>query len=223
MLAITVKQPYASLIVHGIKTWETRSTPPNGNMRPDSVRGLPGLVVHTGARVAIHAAVAPIDRDIDLGPKFKVIERDNELLLAELDVIPHLLGNEEMSQAIANIVDTYPLPTGAVIGTANIVKALPILSDRDTIGEWDWDRDFIEYTGDSLTVIRRATNTQPEWEEPIDDQLPLAWWDPERTGWAYELVTPMPFRQRYPATGKQGVWEWDSSVMSDDAYESCQS
>lgn len=57
---ITVYQPSASLIMAGVKTWETRGNPPHGDMRPDGVRGLPGRRVNAGDRVAIHAAAKPV-------------------------------------------------------------------------------------------------------------------------------------------------------------------
>ena len=49
---ITVYQPYASLIMAGVKTWETRGNPPNGDMRPEGVRGLPGRRINAGDRLA---------------------------------------------------------------------------------------------------------------------------------------------------------------------------
>ena len=57
---ITVYQPHASLIMAGVKTWETRGNPPHGDMRPEGVRGLPGRRVNAGDRVAIHAAAKPV-------------------------------------------------------------------------------------------------------------------------------------------------------------------
>jgi len=52
MKAIVVRQPWATLIALGIKTIETRPGPPNGPMRPDGVRGLPGLALERGERRA---------------------------------------------------------------------------------------------------------------------------------------------------------------------------
>lgn len=44
-LVLTVDQPYASLIAAGVKRWVTQPSPPNGDMRPAGVRGLPGCSV----------------------------------------------------------------------------------------------------------------------------------------------------------------------------------
>jgi len=40
---ITVWQPYASLIMHGIKTFETRPSEPGGDARPPGSDRYPGL------------------------------------------------------------------------------------------------------------------------------------------------------------------------------------
>lgn len=56
MKAITVRPEWAKAIAEGRKTIETRSAPPNGNMRPGGVRGLPGHRIDQGERIAIHAA-----------------------------------------------------------------------------------------------------------------------------------------------------------------------
>ena len=50
MNVITLYQPHASLVMAGIKTWETRGLPPNGDMRPEGVRGLPGRRINAGDR-----------------------------------------------------------------------------------------------------------------------------------------------------------------------------
>ena len=50
---ITLYQPYASLAIAGIKTWETRGNPPNGDMRPEGVRGLPGRQINAGDRIKV--------------------------------------------------------------------------------------------------------------------------------------------------------------------------
>ena len=53
--ALSIAEPYASAIVHGIKTWETRGQPPNGEMRPDGVRGFPGVRLNRGDRIMVVA------------------------------------------------------------------------------------------------------------------------------------------------------------------------
>lgn len=62
MKAIVVRQPWATLIALGVKTIETRPAPPNGPMRPDGVRGLPGCTLERGERIAIVAGAQKPER-----------------------------------------------------------------------------------------------------------------------------------------------------------------
>ena len=55
MKAITLHPEFADAVADGRKTIETRPFPPNGDMRPAGVRGLPGCNVDRGERIAIHA------------------------------------------------------------------------------------------------------------------------------------------------------------------------
>lgn len=53
--AITLHPEHAQAIVDGRKWIETRPSPPNGNMRPAGVRGLPGCAIDRGDCIAIHS------------------------------------------------------------------------------------------------------------------------------------------------------------------------
>lgn len=53
-VAITLKPEPAGAIVDRSKGTETRPSPPNGDMRPAGVRGLPGCAINDGDRIAIH-------------------------------------------------------------------------------------------------------------------------------------------------------------------------
>lgn len=58
---ITVWQPYASLIMHGIKTFETRPSEPGGDARPPGSDRYPGLDLNPGDALWIHAAYRDAD------------------------------------------------------------------------------------------------------------------------------------------------------------------
>lgn len=53
-VAITLHPEYADAIADGRKWLETRPSPPNGDMRPKGVRGLPGCKINEGDYVGIH-------------------------------------------------------------------------------------------------------------------------------------------------------------------------
>lgn len=61
--AITLHPMYADAIAEGRKWIETRPSPPNGNMRPAGVRGLPGCAIDKYETIAIHASA----------PRFEIV------------------------------------------------------------------------------------------------------------------------------------------------------
>ena len=146
MKAIVVRQPWASLIALGIKTIETRPGPPNGPMRPDGVRGLPGCSLEAGERIAIVAGASAPPRGMKwIGPY--MLGRWCE------GIAQHVGGDEEecgcpdpedglWADACARLNEWRPAilkdegahgsslltltPLGALIGTAVVSAALPM-------------------------------------------------------------------------------------------------
>src|SRR5574343_1782891 len=102
-------QPWATLIALGVKTIETRPAPPKGDMRPDGVRGLPGLAISRGERVAIHAG----SRRPSSAPGWTAFHGGSE----------HYLRPEGRFRYLDQPI---PLPLGAVVATAVVADALPI-------------------------------------------------------------------------------------------------
>lgn len=231
MKALTVAQPWASLIVAGVKTIETRPSPPNGPMRPDGVRGLPGLAIERGERIAIHAAARRPKVPSYYGPWCVDEHPAYGLYVDEHDG----LGRE------------LTLSLGAIVGTVVVADVVPIKAVDDTVspawcphiapkhnppdGLWHWRGE------DTHASI-------PIWDTlDISDQLPLGDYRPGRWGWL--LTDPRPttvecptdctrFGGKWPgwklgsnwdwvpcpvcggetrcdpvpARGRQGVWEW---------------
>lgn len=209
MKALTVAQPFASLIVHGVKQWETRPSPPNGDMRPDGVRGLPGKRIEAGERIAIHAA-ARWDRSW-LGwhdgnsEKCDILnELGVDLMEDEVDGFDQYLCEERWAG----------LPTGAVVGTVEVVEAVQIFHEDDMVKNIDTVSTqthvgISEEGGDvRLALWRRIGYPIDEWNETdLTDQLPYGNW--VSGNWAWQLAAPVRFDQPAPAKGKQGVWEWE--------------
>ena len=81
--AITLHPEYADAIAEGRKWIETRPSPPNGNMRPDGVRGLPGCAIDQYETIAIHAGA----------PRFEIVAKvmfDDVALVSWGKVYPFL-------------------------------------------------------------------------------------------------------------------------------------
>lgn len=190
MRCITVWQPYASLIVHGIKTIETRPTEPNGPMRIPGRRGYPGLPIQRGERIAIHAAARKPTTGVDVGDWYW------EDTYADPECIVY---------APLDRWEQHPAPTGAVVGSVEVVDALPIVAES---GTYD---DELYVTVDGKALYRQTVIGDPSVASNVvstdhTDDLPLGDYTPGRSGWL--LANPEPASAPIPAKGRQGVWEW---------------
>lgn len=196
MKAITIMQPYATLIMLGVKRFETRPSPPNGDMRPDGVRGLPGLSINAGERIAIHAAA----KAVKSGPHpcgWNVYQKES---WSDRQI---LTGRGRKTQV---------MEFGVLLGTVEVVRALPISSGADCeISAWT-DLNDIVYDLEVCTLVgfteapNGALLADYEYDD-LDDQIPYGDWQPGR--WAWELANVERFDTPIPAKGKQGVWEVD--------------
>lgn len=189
MKAITIWQPYPWLIGAGYKTWETRPSPPHGNMRPDGVRGLPGLSIDAGERIAIHAAriTAQLRHDSVIG---------NHRINYDRNTKEWGIGSIDNGVWDAPIWSTLHL--SAIVATAVITRAIPITDGNDNSHGVR-----IVRSNSGLALIDSGPN---HFEiEDLDDQLPYGIWTPGR--WAWELVDVEVLDTPIPCKGKQGVWE----------------
>lgn len=204
MKAIVVRQPWATLIALGVKTIETRPAPPNGPMRPDGVRGLPGLAVERGERVAVvaGASISGLGRSrrrggrgtrTALGPAWEV----------EHDISGLLLRGESLAWP-------YRLPLGAVVCTVGVADALPIIDGGAVMRPKDTDRWLAQSwgrVGQPLAVVTRGPTVV---DHRPTDQLPLGDFTPGRWGWM--LTDPRPC-DPVPCKGRQGVFALPDEVL----------
>lgn len=190
MKALTVAQPWASLIVAGAKTIETRPSPPNGPMRPDGVRGLPGLRIEPGERIAIHAgASAPAcGHGGQVGPHHICHKADGRWV--------------RYSPPLLDLGPEIDLPLGAIVGTVVVAEAVLIAEEDDAI-----PLPCIEVGERHLSLWYPASAAPGDEanEQFITDQLPLGDFTPGRWGW---LLTDPERCEPVPVRGRQGVWEW---------------
>lgn len=199
MKAITLHQPWASLIAIGAKTIETRPAPPNGPMRPIGIRGYPGLPIERGERIAIHAAARRPD-----------VEHDGLARIGDWWVEDSRLGHFTMHPAVdnPNDIEDLPLPLGAVVATAVVTDAAPMLDERG----WTFDTDtpdgpWIDLWNDVIDWGGRSGT-----ETPIDDQLPLGHFAHGRWGWLLDDVRSF---DAVPCRGRQGVWDLGEELALD--------
>lgn len=200
MNVITLYQPHASLIMAGVKPWETRGNPPNGDMRPEGVRGLPGRRINAGDRILIHAARTWAPGWLRwYSPERSDADSDRLNVLESVGVDFHECGDNWWK------IDTRSLPLGAILGSVRFEAAIPVrthvhnphLPKLD-----DWSAWICHET--DIAKLTYEIDGFPDLD--ISDQLPFGNWTPG--GWAWELADPQPLDQPIPARGKQGVWEW---------------
>lgn len=187
MKAITLWQPWASLIALGAKTIETRSW-------QTSYRG----------PIAIHAAASTPGL---LWEK----QRDGKRILeigdytAERDRTGFLLRGP--------VAWPYRLPQGAVVATATLTGCLPILTDTGPADIEVLPDDFLTPCVDGRMVYRVTTVGDPYTPEGVKTtdypEQPYGDYTSGRYGWLLEDIQPL--RNPVAAKGRQGLWNWKAT------------
>lgn len=177
---LCVDEPFASAILAGLKRWETRSCPPNGDMRPAGVRGFPGVRVNRGDRIIIAATARSPELFVRFGRLRVEDTTDNELALTT-----HAPGVVDGSRWI-------PLHPGHILGTVAVTDVVPIVDDCDDLP--DTPR-LIEVLGEPLRLWPEGAVETGESTD-ISDQLPWGIWDAGR--WAWRLADPIPTTEQCP-------------------------
>ena len=161
MKALTVWQPWASLIIEGAKPYEFRGWRPPRSM--------------IGQRIVIHAAARKVDRD-EAAALYGVLslrEQTDDLRLAAAETCLH----PERAIAVLQRLAGGQLPIAAGIGTAvlgeprigtEIAQAFGVPrandSDRDEHANWGWPMLDIE-KWDTPIPMRGAQGFWP-WQTP---------------------------------------------------------
>lgn len=189
MKAIVVRQPWASLIALGHKTIETRPGPPNGPMRPEGVRGLPGCRIEQGERIAIVAGASKAGVDeAGMEPWEPLMSADGSWTLAE------------------------PIALGAVVSTVAVADAVQVMQSGSARGRsYLWhapdDGPMAHQQGGLWLIgsgpVNQGRPTLVAEEEPLGDFTPGRW------GW---LLTDIHRTEPIPCKGRQGVFELPADV-----------
>ena len=201
MKAITLHQPWASLIALGVKTIETRSW----------------ATKHRGP-IAIHAAKR--ESESWYGGGWTVFT-DRRAVISHAGgwnvSIPAGLwapGDDGADQP-PNLMRWHALPLGAVVATANLVDCVPMVGAAD--GDVP-EGGFIDLWDDlarpfALDLYRPIAADDPALGGDtfdISDQLPYGDFAPDRFGWLLEDIEPL--AEPVPATGRQGLWNWEPAA-----------
>lgn len=200
MKAIVLHQPWATLIALGVKTIETRSSPPNGPMRPDGVRGFPGLPIEPGERIAIVAgtkrpsAAHPGSTRRPAVGDWCVYRNSKSDLLNDFSVV----GLPSWQR--------HPLPLGRVVATVRVTEALPMVAEA---GEYD---DELYQTIGQDTLYRQTVVGDPAIALNVrcthfHDQVPYGDYAPGRWGWMLADVEQVDWPVEVVRGSRQGVFE----------------
>lgn len=181
MKALTLWQPWASLVAELAKWVETRSWQP------------PAVLI--GQTIGIHAAKRP-PKMMTLGewhcsPRYKT----DKWGPAE----PRIWRSTTRAGDLFGSHESRLLPLGAVIATCTLVDVVPIVDFRTELTD---TRVRIEQINETLWL--RVPGERPARE--ITDQLPYGDFSPGRFAWLLDDIKPL--AEPVPARGRQQLWEW---------------
>lgn len=184
MKALTLWQPWATLVALGVKTIETRSW-------STSYRG----------PLAIHAATRPISDRLTLGvweawpsdPRgYQHPNHDGPR--------PARLYRNDGGWLVSG--RWLPLPLGAIVATCTLVDVVPIVSSGSDLPA-PWCADTFEWEdGKGHLYVMRPDAALTV----VDDQRPYGDFAPGRYAWLLDDIIPVD--PPVPAKGHQGLWEW---------------
>jgi hypothetical protein len=189
--ALTLWQPWATLIAEGVKTIETRSW----------------ATSHRGP-VAIHAAATekPM-RDL-----WRASVQFHEPAATQvIDALDAALGWDDWHyEAMAGTL-------GAVVATANLVDVIGMTAWRDEPRGGRWEYAVICPPGEwhSRRVFLRENNalTSARVDDiDISSQLPFGDFRPGRYAWLLDDIVRLD--EPIPARGAQQLWDWDEEVLT---------
>jgi len=194
--ALTLWQPWASLCVlpRMLEGGTATATGPfrvfnAGPFKTIETRSWPAPKALIGQRIAIHAAQRPVPGVDQLG---------------ESDYWYDAFGmwTETKSMDGRNVI-TDPWPLGAVVGTAVLTDCVPIYHIGQLIGGSGgalWPN--IQINGRDLATLTDGKDRHDD----VSDQRPFGDFAPGRWAW---LLADAEQCEPIPATGRQGIWNWD--------------
>lgn len=188
MKAITVWQPWASLLACGAKRYETR-----------------GWATRYRGPIAIHAAVKKLPKQADMPwETFDAITTALAEHYGSWRSDWHLGGTMYMNMDGSD--NGFDIPRGAVIATAELANVWHIVHypgvDIDT-------SKHIPIGAESLTNDKHAPDFA-DYFVPTEQEMLFGDWTPGRYAWEIANVQMLP--EPIPAKGQQGLWNWNGIV-----------
>lgn len=192
LYGLTIHQPYASLIAHGIKTIETRGFQPR--------------VVKPGDDLAIIAGAKRPKDGLRLG-SWDVHRSGSGLSYLREPAARTTYGAVGLTE--------LRLPLGAVVAVARFVEALPMVDGTAPFVKGQQPRDCaiaLYRTEADIISYHPDDDEAPGWQRhfdrrgrlhPLDDQLPYGDYRPGRFGWLLDNIRRLP--EPIPCTGFQGL------------------
>lgn len=186
MKALTIRQPWASLISLGVKRIETRSW-------STSFRG--PLAIHAGKAWPVPVAEWQVPHDRGLGP---MVER---MAMVERMVDP--------ADPVTRRWETLHTPRGAVVAVADLVDVVPIVPADQPFLHDGHHRVFVGLHPNAIGESLWRTNPRGGPALDITDQRPYGDFTPGRYAWLLNNVRPI---DPVPAKGRQGLWTPDAAL-----------
>lgn len=186
MKALTVRQPWASLIAAGVKTIETRSW---------STKYRGPLAIHAGAwrpwktsadggqRAASY--IDPLGREM-----WEAMRRFEEYPLRWSSTRP--LGAVVATCTLSDVVPMVDECPRLITGTQLVIYG----DDRERL--------------DLARPVEVDACSGSWWTVEVSDQLPFGDFTPRRYAWLLEDITTC---DPVPAKGRLGLWDWDSEEL----------
>lgn len=189
-LALTIHQPYSSLLAYGITNWLTTAEPP-----PDGATDAEWLIVSDDECDITEPTVFG---DFEVWPPDPPGQRhpnhDTERPL-------RLYFNG--GRPFRDYLSWAPLPLGAVESVARVTDVVPIVDGATAPYEMPRRRTMIYAYEDALTLLvadRHSTD--------ISDQLPYGDWTPGRWAWRMEVRRLTEPVTEYPCPACDGSGGW---------------
>lgn len=195
MKALTVHQPWATLIAIGAKRLETRSW-------STSYRG----------PLAIHAAKSRPDYmmlgDYLVEPVYEDVRHVEDCYCDQGEIDVPCARRSIASWALTeNEHVAHPLPLGAVVARTRLVDVVLIVAEQPPLDREPWEVVMSEPW--PIYTYWPGYGSARSYEFASD--APFGDFSSGRYAWLLADVEPLP--EPIPAKGRFGLWEWDQSAM----------